>query len=275
MSLAAARFKFPDYLRNAVPEDYPIDGIPLSVHMQADRRKELIFQQSFFLQVSREHLQTKPWISYFAAAKHFLLLNELGISTASFSDLRDKEFFSKLDDSAYDLHDQARRLLEVDAISKLDRLSALQNHFKLIFPAREILNEIIGSPLRSIITIMPLNANPIGCRVAGLGCLGVLLLFGGFVAFCALVISNDPLPIILLGAILIALGLKFFWQLNMASEISEIQRKFFTHVVPVAEIFDVPRDAWWKQPESGIAYFDDLHSTRRQLEDFLFGDGNK
>ena len=64
--------------------------------MGQDKRKELIFQQKLFLDVAHDFVETKPWVAYFAAVKHLRVLDAKNVNTATFNDLRDKQFATEV-----------------------------------------------------------------------------------------------------------------------------------------------------------------------------------
>jgi len=84
--------------------------IPFSLKPVKDNRKELIFQQSLFLRLAEEYLPLKPWVTYFASIKHFRLMEAKDVCTATFDDLRDKEF-------AVQVEATAEKLRETEAVA--------------------------------------------------------------------------------------------------------------------------------------------------------------
>lgn len=121
MSLTTAKRNFEAYLLSPI-ERYPVAKIPFSLKPKQDHRKELIFQQSLFLQVAEELQTTKPWVTYFATTKHFRLMTTKDVSTATFNDLRDKEFATEVAATAENLRDSAAANLDRDTINNLDHL---------------------------------------------------------------------------------------------------------------------------------------------------------
>lgn len=92
--------KFRDYLLAAIPSEYPISSIPLSIKMTLDHRKELVFQQDKFLDEALNHSNQHPWIYYLSATKHTLLLQSYKTDTTTFPNIEDKEFFDSVQSKA-------------------------------------------------------------------------------------------------------------------------------------------------------------------------------
>jgi hypothetical protein len=144
MPSASAKQNFAAYLISPI-ERYPITEIPLSITPVRDHRKELIFQQSLFLKIAEEYLPVKPWITYFATIKHFRLISAQDVSTATFNDLRDKEFAVQVEAIAESLRESAVLTLDDESKTNLDHLCVLQEISPLVLAAARALAAISSS----------------------------------------------------------------------------------------------------------------------------------
>ena len=84
--------KFNDYLFAPLPEQYPIASIPWSLKMTDAHRKEVLFQQSKFLDAAAQYSAEQPWVSFIAVTKHQRLLEAYEIDTGSLHEIADKEY---------------------------------------------------------------------------------------------------------------------------------------------------------------------------------------
>jgi len=266
MSLTTAKQRFGTYLAEAI-QRYPISRIPLSAKMGQDKRKELIFQQKLFLDIAHDFVETKPWVAYFAAVKHFRVLEANEVSTATFNDLRDKEFATQVASAAESLRDSTAPLLDGDTIQHLDELSVLQELSPLIPSARSALSEIETSPHHSAAVAAFKGENPPS------GCATVLISFGIMVALCFLFAlvsggssaSSDAPVFFAAGALLVGLFIAYR-QFTHWQAVKLLVSRYRTHVVPVAELLRVSPLDWLVQPKQGLATLQDLEARRRQLE---------
>jgi hypothetical protein len=117
---------FSAYLKASLPEQYPITTVPLSLHMRDAELKELIYQQSQFLELAKTFLNDAPCISYVAALKHLLMLLLNKIDTASFREIHDKEYFDRINGNYKDLAEAAKKQLDPETETNCQRLVALQ-----------------------------------------------------------------------------------------------------------------------------------------------------
>ncbi len=88
--------------------------------------RELLFNQKQLLKVGERYLPEKPWIAYFAATKHILFLRSKGITTASFTEFRDKEYSDEVDRYAESIAVAAEKQLDSQTQEFLHELLTLQ-----------------------------------------------------------------------------------------------------------------------------------------------------
>jgi hypothetical protein len=94
--------------------------------------RELLFNQKQLLKVAEQFLQEKPWIAYFAATKHIFFLRSKGITTATFTEFRDKEYADEVDRYAETIALTAEKQLDSETQECLHELITLQQVEPLI-----------------------------------------------------------------------------------------------------------------------------------------------
>ncbi len=267
MSLTAAKQRFGTYLEQSI-ERYPISRIPLSPRMGQDKRKELIFQHKLFLDVAHDFVETKPWVAYFAAVKHLRVLDAKNVNTATFNDLRDKQFATEVTSAAESLRDSTAQLLDKETISCLEELGILQELSPLLPAAQNSLSELTSSPLHPAAVAAFKGENPPS------GCTTVLISFGAMIGVSFLFAlvssdsssSSDAAAFIAAGVMLVGLFIAYR-QWTHWHAVTQLVARFRAHVVPVADLLRVPAVDWLEQPQQGLGVLQDLHTRRKQLEE--------
>ena len=117
---------FKKYLLATLPEEYPIASIPLSMKMRSAHKKELIFQQTKFLDMAEGLIGTSPWVTYVASKKYLLLIERLKIDSGTYSEIAEKEYFHQSISRCENVLSNSRAMLADDIKQYCDRLVALQ-----------------------------------------------------------------------------------------------------------------------------------------------------
>jgi hypothetical protein len=281
-SLSAKR-NFAAYLACPI-ERYPIDRIPLSLSPERDTRKELIFQQSLHLEVAKEYLPTKPWVTYFATIKHFRLMSAKDVNTAAFNELGDKQFASEIAATAEELRDAAAHALDDETRANLNYLCGLQEATPLIAAARNALDTIASSKHYKAVALAVSSNTPVIAQTSG--CLLVAMLLGFiFIAVAIGGLLDDAhwkrviRFIILFPAaflFLVVYGRRFLKDIaakTVASEVNALWSSFQTDVVPAAQLlggeasgFALARQ-WLENSPQGREYLDSAMAKKRQFEE--------
>ena len=118
--------KFPDYLLAALPEEYPIGSIPLSLKMKESHRKELVFLQGKFLETAESYIQNHPQIAFIAAQKHFSLLVAFQTDTTTFREIADKEYFDRVQRDCNEIIQKVSDLLDEETKANCRNLVNIQ-----------------------------------------------------------------------------------------------------------------------------------------------------
>lgn len=264
MSLTTAKLNFESYLLSPI-ERYPVAAIPFSLKPRQDHRKELIFQQSLFLQVADKLHTSKPWVTYFATTKHFRLLTAKDISTATFNDLRDKEFATEVAATAERLRDSAAAKLDRETINNLDYLCQLQEVSPLASIARDALAAIVSSKYhQTVLRVASGESMATGCATF---VVGVVLCGVGLGLIDSISSSNGgdatvaiPYTIAILGVI-IACFQYLKWE-----AVTTLVARYRSDIVPVAEIVGADPLDWLARPAEAQSYLAQLDSIREEFE---------
>lgn len=159
--------RFNAYVFAALPDEYPVSGVPLSLKMGDAHRKEVVFQQGKLLEVAETYLETAPWISFLASLKHTQLLSAFEIHSAVLHELLDKEYFTAVDSTAQQLVCKSVALLDADTKNNIERLVAIQVFFGDISGCSEIVSEALSKGIKAFEPPMKPGDNTTGCG----GCL--------------------------------------------------------------------------------------------------------
>jgi hypothetical protein len=237
-----------------------------------DSRKELIFQQSQFLRIAEECLRVKPWIAYFATIKHSRLMAAKEVSTATFDDLRDKEFSVQVEEAAENLRVAAIQALDDETKTNLDHLCVLQEISPLVLAASRTLAEIASSPHREATLAAARGTMPKGG--SSLMSLSVVLIIFSFMRFGD---SNEMHAtgrfltfMAILGAfICFTAGVA---QSSRAGTVMMLLSKYKCDVVPLAEVAGYGASEnlaleWLARPTQAQEYLRDTEITRQQFEE--------
>ena len=191
--------------------------------------------------------------------KHFRVINANQVNTASFNDLRDKEFATEVAATAEKLRDSAAAILDTDGIKNLDYLCQLQEVAPLAAKAKSTLAEIAGSKHYQAVVKAAKGEKPAnGCLVLiGGSILGAFLMSaasesrGAGVAFAVVSLSTG-----------LVAALQFFrWQ-----TITALLARFRSDVIPVAEILACSPIDWLERPAEAQSFLDAANANREELE---------
>jgi len=141
--------QFVSYLLAALPEEYPIAGIPLSFKMEDAHRKEVVFQQGKLLEIAGQFLENAPWVSLLASMKHRCVLEAFEIHSASFHEIADKEYFANVELAADDLVASSASRCDSDTRQEIERLLNIQACFPEICLCLQTVNEALQHGIRS------------------------------------------------------------------------------------------------------------------------------
>lgn len=180
MSNRSLKERFVSYLLAAIPGEYPISGLPLSLQIMDARRKEIVFQQAKFLELAESLYNSAPWLSFLAARKHIMMLEAFDIDSAMLKEFSDKEYLSQVEFKATQLESQAGEKLDDSTRHYLMRLVDIQVHFEDICKCREVVN----TALREGISAFDPTMEPLDESYGGIGCLFIIgaSIIGGILA---------------------------------------------------------------------------------------------
>ncbi len=266
MSLTTARHNFEEYLRSPI-ERYPVAKTPLSLKPKQNYLKELIFQQSLFLKIADQLQSTKPWVTYFATTKHFRLLEAKGVNTATFDDLRDKEFSTEVAATAESLRSSAIAALDRETTTNLDHLCRLQEAAPLVAKAYTTLSTIASSKnYKTILRLARGEKISSGCLTVAIAVSIIFVICCVFSSIFEAVEANLIISVIFL---LIALpGGVIAWK-----NFSDLMKAraavvhYQSDIVPVAEMLGAYPLTWLGNPDEGLSSLAKVDSTRRQFEE--------
>lgn len=180
--------KFSAYLLAALPTEYPISSIPLSLKMEDAHRKELVFQQAKFLEEAEALTENKPWLSFIAAIKHLLLLEFYKTDTTTFREISDKEYFDRVQTKAQKILG-ATKELDQETKDNCSRLVAIQLFYTNIQKALDAVRKALS--LGFYLFDPPINEPKRSTYIQALF-IGVCLLI--FITFWTCVYVNENIP---------------------------------------------------------------------------------
>jgi hypothetical protein len=129
MPVDAPEHDFLHYLKCDLPLGYPLKT-PISRLLMPTltiaSRRELLHQQSRFLDLAKQSLGTHPSISYLAAIKHEAVLVAIPTYAAQLVDIIDQLFLSDLQRKCRELREASRAAIDEATASNCDRLVLLQ-----------------------------------------------------------------------------------------------------------------------------------------------------
>ncbi len=103
-----------------------VDGEIFTTERQANISKEVAYQQHRFIALSKNYLNTQPWIPMLACIKHREVVNSFELSSARFSDIRDKEYWDQLEAEIAKLEAQCLPLIDDETLANLRVLCNFQ-----------------------------------------------------------------------------------------------------------------------------------------------------
>jgi hypothetical protein len=162
--------RFKAYLRAALPDEYPVDGVPLSLKMGDAQRKEILFQQGKLLEMAEAQLSAAPWLTYLAALKHDQLFEAFGIGSTVFHELQDKEYFSTVEAVSRRLLSNSDPGLDEETKQHLRRLVAIQVYFSDISACQTVVENALAQGITAFEPPMEEIGQMAGCR----GCLSII-----------------------------------------------------------------------------------------------------
>jgi hypothetical protein len=120
---------FLHYLTCDLPLGYPLKtpiARLLSPTLPLSSRRELLHQQSRFLDLAKQFLGTQPWIAYLAAIKHEAVLVTIPTYASQLVDIVDQFFFRDLQQKCKELREASLAAIDGTTADDCDRLILLQ-----------------------------------------------------------------------------------------------------------------------------------------------------
>jgi len=120
---------FLHYLMCDLPLGYPLKTPItrlLSPTLTLSSRRELLHQQSRFLDLAKPFLGTHPWIAYLAAIKHEAVLVTIPTYASQLVDIVDQFFFRDLQQKCKELREASRAAIDEATADNCERLILLQ-----------------------------------------------------------------------------------------------------------------------------------------------------
>lgn len=184
---------FLHYLTCDLPLGYPLKtpiSKLLSPPQQSASRRELLHQQSRFLDFASQFLPTHPWIAYLAAIKHEAVLVAIPTYASQLVDIVDITFFHDLQRKNRDLRDASRAAMDEATASTCDRIILLQCEAAQIEDAQKYITGAIQAGYTAVEPLPPPPPEPLPAHrllpnfiVIGAACLAVSamipLVYGG------------------------------------------------------------------------------------------------
>lgn len=208
------------YLFSLLPDEYPIKDVPLSLSMDDAHKKELVFQQSRFLDEVEESCPDCPELQLLASLKHEHTLRVLRISSASFKEIQDKEYLKEVSLKADSIASDARKNLDPRLVEAVEKLALLQALYSSLVKVRDICENAIS---RGFERFEPPVQSPGDDPTTELGC-GCLLIIVG-VGLSALLLGPF-LAVILAGIGLVILITIFLVNKGKMDDYEKRKRKY-------------------------------------------------
>lgn len=134
-------------------------------------RKELVFQQSKFLEGAEGHVQEQPWIAFIAALKHIRLLESFQTDTSTFREISDKEYFDGVQHRCLQTLNKSSSLLDGDTKQHCEKLVHIQVFHDDIIAAIDAVTKALALGIRAFEPPMEAPVESFGCG----GCLLVIV----------------------------------------------------------------------------------------------------
>jgi hypothetical protein len=153
MPADSSQHDFLHYLTCDLPLGYPLKTPItrlLTPTLTLSSRRELLHQQSRFLDFAKQFLGTHPWISYLAAIKHEAVLVTIPTYPSQLVDIVDQLFFSALQQKYKELREASRAAINEETAGTCDRLVLLQSEAAQIEAARKNVSAAIQAGFTAV-----------------------------------------------------------------------------------------------------------------------------
>jgi hypothetical protein len=164
MQADAPNHDFLHYLTCDLPFGYPLKTPItrlLDRALTLSSRRELLHQQSRFLDLAKQFLDTHPWIAYLAAIKHEAVLVTIPTYASQLVDIVDQLFFSDLQQKYKELREASRAAIDEETASWCDRLVLLQSEAPQIEDARKNVSAALQAGFTAVEPLPPPPAEPV------------------------------------------------------------------------------------------------------------------
>ena len=154
---------FLHYLTCDLPFGYPLKtpiSRLLAPTMTISSRRELLHQQSRFLDSAKPFLGTHPWIAYLAAIKHKAVLVTIPTYPEQLVDVVDKLFFRDLQQKEKELREASRAAIDEATAYCCDRLILLQSEASQIEDARKNVTAALQAGFTAVEPLPPPPPEP-------------------------------------------------------------------------------------------------------------------
>lgn len=163
MPVDAPEHDFLHYLTCDLPLGYP-SKTPISrllmPTLTISSRRELLHQQSWFLDLAKQFLDTHPWISYLATVKHEAVLVAIPTYASQLVDIVDIRFLSDLQQKCRELREASRAAIDEATAEACDRLILLQSEAVQIEDARKKINAALQAGFTAVEPLPPPPPEP-------------------------------------------------------------------------------------------------------------------
>jgi hypothetical protein len=164
MSADPAQYDFLHYLTCDLPLGYPLKTPItrlLDPRITISSRRELLHQQSRFLDLAQPFLGAQPWIAYLAAAKHEAVLVIIPTYASQLVDIVDIAFFHELQQKGKALREASRAAIDEATAQACDRLILLQSEAAQIEDARKTVSGALQAGFKAVEPLPPPPPEPV------------------------------------------------------------------------------------------------------------------
>ena len=163
MPADTAQLDFLHYLMCDLPLGYPLKTsiTKLLDSSLMSTRRELLHQQSDFLDFAKHYLPTQPWITYLAAVKHEAVLVTIPTYAVHLVDIVDQLFFAELKEKCKDLREAARAAIDEPTALVCERLVLLQSEAPQIEDALKNVNAALDAGFTTLEPLPPPPPEPV------------------------------------------------------------------------------------------------------------------
>jgi len=124
-------------------------------------RRELLHQQSDFLDFAKHYLPTQPWVTYLAAVKHEAVLVTIPTYAVHLVDIVDQLFFAELKEKCKDLREASRAAIDGPTALICERLVLLQSEAAQIEDALKNVNAALDAGFTTLEPLPPPPPEPV------------------------------------------------------------------------------------------------------------------